>query len=155
NAGYVSGSMTPDCGVVSVAMVNDPNRDSTGLDTNKNSQTECSFVVVDSTNVVAAFMNTHLSEYELGTYTPAFSGIPSPRMTSWAVSTNNGTNFTDQGPILPISTRGGLTNGAPDPTRGDAGDPVMTYDSQSNVVYLLTNPSRETGYQGFRLWTST
>ena len=61
----IAGSITTNCGVVSVAMVNDPNRDLSGLDTNKNSQTECSFVVCDSTNIVAAFMNTHLSEYVL------------------------------------------------------------------------------------------
>jgi hypothetical protein len=30
----------------------------------------------------------------------------------------------------------------------------MAYDSQSNVVYLLVNPSREPGFQGARLWTS-
>jgi hypothetical protein len=156
NSGYTYGSMTKDCGVVTVAMVNDPNRDLYGYDTNKNSQTECSFVVIDSTNIVAAFMNTHLSEYGLGEAT--FSGIPSPRMATWAVSRDGGTNFIDNGPVPPISTitNGStvITNGAPNPTVGDAGDTVMTYDSKSNIVYLLTNPSRESGAIGFRLWAS-
>ena len=159
-SGTVSGSMTVDCGVVSVAMVNDPSTDSSGLDTNKNSQTECSFVVTDTSTVVAAFMNTHLSEYNLGY--ARFPGIPSPRMTSWAVSANSGVTFTDKGPLPPLSTitNGGvlITNGAPNATQGDAGDPVMAYDPSQGTygtLYLLTNPSREDGYLGFRLWTST
>jgi hypothetical protein len=158
--GTVSGSMTYDCGVVSVAMVNDPNRDLSGLDTNKSSQTECSFAVLDSSTIVAAFMNTHLSEYELAGSFPSFPGIPSPRMTSWAISTNGGGTFADKGPILPISTvtNGSIviTNGASDPMHGDAGDTTMAYDSRSNVVYLLINSSREqTNWYGFRLWAST
>jgi hypothetical protein len=156
--GSVSGTVTTNCGVVSVAMVNDPNRDLSGLDTNKNSQTECSFVVCDSTNIVAAFMNTHLSECELG-YTP-FPGIPSPRMTSWALSTNAGTNFSNKGPILPISTTTyagtSITNGASDSMHGDAGDTTMAFDGARNVIYLLVNASREpANWYGARLWTST
>ncbi len=155
----IAGSITTNCGVVSVAMVNDPNRDLSGLDTNKNSQTECSFVVCDSTNIVAAFMNTHLSEYDLAGGGQYFPGIPSPRMTSWAVSTNAGTYFADKGPLLPISTVtiGGtvITNGASNPMHGDDGDTTMAYDLISNVVYLLVNTSREdTNYYGFRLWSS-
>ncbi len=154
----IAGSITTNCGVVSVAMVNDPNQDLSGLDTNKNSQTECSFVVCDSTNIVAAFMNTHLSEYVLGEDT--FSGIQSPRTTSWGISTNGGTNFTDQGPLLPLSTITSgstvITNGASDPMHGDAGDTTMAYDSGSNVVYLFLNTSREhTNWYGGRLWAST
>jgi len=150
--------------VVSVAMVNDPNRDLSGLDPNKNSQTECSFAILDNTNIVAAFMNTHLSEYALGElgsgyFIPTFTGIPSPRMTSWAVSTNGGMNFTDNGPLLPLSiiTNGTtvITNGASDPMHGDAGDTTMAYDPGRNVVYLLVNTSREsTNHYGFRLWSS-
>jgi hypothetical protein len=159
------GSLAQDCGVVSVAIVNDPNTDNYDYDTNKNSQSECSFAVLDTTNIVAAFMNTHLSEYGLGganSTLPSFPGIPSPRMTSWAVSTNNGTSFRDKGPLLPISTitKGStiITNGAPNPTLGDAGDTCMAYDpnrGSNGTVYLCVNPSRETGFQGFRLWTST
>ena len=139
-------------------MVNDPSRDLYGYDTNKNSQSECSFAVLDSTNIVAAFMNTHLSEYGLA-LAFQFTGIPSPRMTSWSVSTNAGTNFTDNGPILPISTITNgtkiITNGASDPMHGDIGDTTMAYDSVSNVVYLFVNTSREyTNYYGFRLWSS-
>ncbi len=156
----VSGTVTTNCGVVSVAMVNDPNRDLYDYDTNKNSQTECSFVVCDSTNIVAAFMNTHLSEWGLAADGQNFPGVPSPRMTSWAVSTNAGTNFTDKGPLLPISTitEGStvITNGASNPMHGDVGDTTMTYDSASNVIYLFVNTSREsTNYYGGRLWTST
>jgi hypothetical protein len=156
----ITGTLTPDCGVASVAMVNDPERDLSGYDTNKNSQTECSFVVIDSTNVVAAFMNTHLSEYNLAGAGQYFPGIPSPRMTSWSVSTNGGTNFVDQGPILPLSTiingSSVITNGASDPMHGDDGDTTMAYDSVNGVVSLLVNSSREeTNWYGFRLWSST
>jgi hypothetical protein len=159
-AGSSRGSMTADCGVVSVAMVNDPNRDLTGIDTNKNSQSECSFAVLDSTNIVAAFMNTHFSEFGLGS--SPFPGIPSPRMTSWATSGNNGASFTDNGPILPVSTVTNastvVTNGASDPTHGDAGDPDVVYDPTRGTygtVYLIVNASREYGYLGPRLWIST
>src|SRR5436190_2644839 len=83
-------------------------------------------------------------------------------MTSWAVSRNNGASFMDNGPILPVSTftNGStiITNGAPDPTLGDAGDTCMAYDPNhgaNGVVYLLLNQSRESGYSGFRLWAST
>src|SRR5262249_17312997 len=39
-----------------------------------------------------------------------------------------------------------------------AGDTCMAYDpnrGSNGTIYLCVNPSRETGYQGFRLWTST
>lgn len=155
--GTVSGSMTYDCGVVSVAMVNNPVNDSIGLDPSKNSQSECSFVLADSSTVVAAFMNTHLSEYELGNV--AFPGIPSPRMACWATSSDSGTTFTDQGPIPPVSTTiiGGVAVpiGASDPGHGDAGDPVMARET-NGTFYLLVNPSRESDtWGGFRLWAST
>ncbi|HLH55528.1 MAG TPA: hypothetical protein VKY92_18150 [Verrucomicrobiae bacterium] len=158
-SGTVNGLMTYDCGVVSVAMVNDPSRDLSGLDTNKNSQTECSFAVLNSTNIVAAFMNTHLSEYTLGGPVNPFPGIPSPRMASWAVSTDGGAHFTDKGPVPPISTTTNgstvITNGASNALYGDAGDTTIAYDPQKNVVYLLANPSREnTNFYGFRLWAS-
>jgi hypothetical protein len=155
----ITGSLALDCGVVSVAMVNDPNRDLSGLDTNKNSQTECSFAVLDSTNIVAAFMNTHLSEYTLGGPVNPFPGIPSPRMASWAVSTDGGAHFTDKGPLPPISTitKGStvITNGAASAVYGDAGDTTIAYDPQKHVVYLVVNPSREnTNFYGFRFWAS-
>ena len=68
--------MTEDCGVVSIARVNDPAQDSASGDPDKNSQSECSFVVVDSSRIVAAFFDTHLSEYALGYVN--FPGIVSP-----------------------------------------------------------------------------
>jgi hypothetical protein len=145
----VTGSITHDCGVVSVAMVNDPNRDSSGLDTNKNSQSECSFILPDSSTVVAVFWNTHLSKYGLGSIDSFGTAIPSPRCIGWSTSGDGGASFTDRGPILPASA-----NGAPNPTVGDAGDPMIAYDPGTNRVYLLANPSREAGYLGFRLWTS-
>src|SRR5205823_13472456 len=61
----VSGSITTDCGIVSVARVNDPSKDTASGDPsgdpNKNSQSECSFVLIDSSNMAAAFFDTHLS----------------------------------------------------------------------------------------------
>jgi hypothetical protein len=152
-SGNVSGSITPDCGVLSVAMVNDPNRDLSGLDPNKNSQSECSFVLPDSSTVVAAFWNTHLSEYGLGVYFDAFPGISSPRSVSWAKSVNGGASFSDQGTLPPISPNRNLSE-------GDVGDPVTAYapgvGGPNGTIYVLVNPSREPGnLNGFRLWTST
>jgi len=143
--GYnTSGTMTADCGVVSVARVN-PSADTTG-DPDKNSQSECSFVVVDSSRIVAAFFDTHLSEYGLGYVN--FPGIVSPRSTSWSVSLDGGVTFTNQAPIPPASP----TN----TTQGDVGDPVMARDAGNASIYLLTNPSRDGGWTGgFRLWAST
>src|SRR5579883_124407 len=163
-AGSVAGTVTADCGVSPPAMVNDPRTDLTGLDPSKNSQSECSFVLPDSSTVVAAFWNTHLSEYALGIDHSDFPGIVSPRSISWAVSGNSGSTFSDSGPILPISTtiRNGtlVANGAAAVTNGDAGDPVMCYDpgtgGPNGTIYLLANPSREQSYwNGFRLWKST
>ena len=143
---YWSGSITEDCGVVSVARVNDPAQDSASGDPNKNSQSECSFVVVDSSRIVAAFFDTHLSEYALGNID--FPGIVSPRSTGWAVSTDGGVSFTDQGALLPNPPTSTL--------QGDAGDPVMARDTANGTIYLLVNPSREPStWRGFRLWKST
>jgi len=47
-----------------------------------------------------------------------------------------------------------ITNGAPKPTLGDAGDTCLAYDSQSNVVYLIVNPSRELRAYQEPDWTS-
>ena len=143
-SGSYYGTFTTDYGVVTNARVN-TDTDSSG-DTNKNSQSACSFVVVDSSRIVAAFFDTHLSEYGLGGYTN-FTGITSPRSTGWAVSTNGGTSFVDQGPVLPVPTN---------TTQGDAGDPVMARDTGNGRIYLLLIPSREQSWgAGFRLWVST
>lgn len=73
--GYYTGSMTDYCGVV-----NDPAHDTVaGEDPNKNSQSECSFVVLGSSRIVAAFFDTHHSAYWLGD--ESFSSIVSPRST--------------------------------------------------------------------------
>jgi hypothetical protein len=156
-AGTVSGSMTADCGVVSVAMVNDPNQDQDpmSVDTNKNSECECTFILANnSSTIVAAFADTHLSEVDFGNaYT--FSNIPTPRSTWWSRSTNGGLSFTNTQPLPPSSTS--LTN----TWWGDALNPMMSFDpnypsNSSGTVYLLANPSREQGsWFGFRLWTST
>ncbi|HVR35942.1 MAG TPA: sialidase family protein, partial [Methylomirabilota bacterium] len=139
------GSMTEDCGVVSIARVNDPAQDNASGDPNKNSQSECSFVVVDSSTIVAAFWDTHLSAYSLGAFN--FPEITAPRSTGWAVSTDGGVTFTDNGAIPPTVPSSTL--------EGDVGDPVMARDVQSGTIYLLCNPSRESGtYNGFRLWKS-
>ncbi len=133
-------------GVVSVARVNDPSQDSASGDPNKNSQSECSFVVVDSSRIVAAFFDTHLSAYGLGQVN--FPGIVSPRSTGWAVSTNGGASFTDNGAMPPASPA--------NTTQGDAGDPVMARDTANGTIYSLGNPSRESAaWGGFRLWKST
>lgn len=142
----ITGSLTEDCGVVSNVRVNSPAQDSASGDPNKNSQSECSFVVVDSNRIIAAFFDTHLSEYALGN--APFSGITSPRSTGWTVSVNGGASFTDNGaipPTVPAST-----------SQGDAGDPVMARNTSSGHIYLLVNPSRESStWRGFRLWRST
>jgi hypothetical protein len=154
--GTVSGSITTNCGVVSVAMVNDPNQDLTGLDTNKNSESECTFILADnSQTIVAAFSDTHLDEMNFGTFAANFSGILSPRSTWWAVSTNGGVSFTNTAPLPPSGTN--LTNS----WYGDAPNSAMAYDpsypsNSYGTIYLLANCSREpTNYMGFRLWTST
>jgi len=144
--GTINGSPTDDCGVVSIARVNNPSQDSASGDPNKNSQSECSFVVVDSSKIVAAFFDTHLSEYLLGI--TSFPGITSPRSSGWAVSVNGGATFTDNGAIPPIAPA--------NTSQGDAGDPVMARDTNNGTIYLLANPSRETDtWDGFRLWKST
>lgn len=143
-AGYYTGSMSDYCGVV-----NDPAMDSAaGEDSNKNSQSECAFVVVDNSRIVAAFFDTHYSVYGLGR--KQFSGIVSPRSTGWAISTDGGATFADRGPLPPAP--GAITN----TWQGDAGDPVMVRDTGNGTIYLLTNPSREMAtHRGFRLWKST
>ncbi|MBI2946051.1 MAG: exo-alpha-sialidase, partial [Verrucomicrobia bacterium] len=154
-SGGVSGSMTDDCGVVSVARVNNPWQDTLdgdpNGDPNKNSQSECSFVIVDANRIVAAWFSTHLSEYGLGEQGNLFTGITSPRSIWWTVSNNGGTSFiTNATPLSP----------SPPTARseGDAGDPVMARDTLSSPtfpIYLLGNPSREPGFKGLRLWKST
>jgi hypothetical protein len=155
--GTVSGSMTADCGVVSVAMVNDPNQDQDpmSVDTNKNSESECTFILANnSSTIVAAFSDTHLDEPNYGGLVEGtnFSNIVTPRSTWWARSTNGGLSFTNTQPLPPTNN---LILG-----QGDAPNPAMTYDpnypsNSSGTVYLLGNSSREPGNNGFRLWTST
>jgi len=157
NSGTVSGSMTADCGVVSVAMVNDPSQDLSGPDTNKNSESECTFILANnSSTIVAAFSDTHLDEVSygglVGLDSVNFSNIHTPRSTWWAISTNGGLSFTNTQPLPPTNN---LIFG-----QGDAPNPAMTYDpnypsNSSGTVYLLGNSSREPGNTGFRLWTST
>ncbi|MCP5523111.1 MAG: exo-alpha-sialidase [Verrucomicrobiales bacterium] len=162
NSGYgtISGNPTtpPGCQVESVAWVNDPTQDTTtgdpNGDPNKNTQSECSFVLADNNRVVAAFWDTHLSAYGLGTKNEDFTGLGPIRSTGWAVSYDSGVSFNDQGALLPMP-----------PTtawEGDAGDPVMARDETSGDIYLLVNPSRENSplpghlntWFGFRLWKS-
>ena len=141
--------MTDDCGVVSVARVNNPYWDTSAGDSsgdpNKNSQTECSFVV-NGNNIVAAWFSTHLSKYGLGK--DSFPNHTSTRSIWWTFSSDAGASFNTNKHVLPPIP--------PFPeAQGDAGDPVMardTVNSPNFPTYLLGNPSRETGYQGFRLW---
>ena len=157
--GTVSGSMTLDCGVISVAMVNDPTKDSNDTDpthdVNKNTQSEPTFILADnSQTIVAAFSDTHLDETSFGAITD-FTGIKAPRSTSWARSTNGGLNFTNTQPLPPWGTN--MTSA----WQGDAPNPVIAYDpgyptNSGGTVYLLCNCSREsTNWLGFRLWAST
>jgi hypothetical protein len=155
--GTVSGSMPADCGVVSVAMVNDPNQDLIwGPDTNKNSESECTFILANnSSTIVAAFDNTHLDEVGFGALN--FSNIVTPRSTWWARSINGGLSFTNTQPLPPTNN---LIGGDVIIGQGDAPNPAMTYDpsypsNSSGTVYLLGNSSREPGSTGLRLWTST
>jgi hypothetical protein len=143
-----SGYMTEDCGVVSRARVNTPAQDTGSGDPNKNSQSECSFVLVNSSRIVATFFDTHLSQYALGYLASYFPDAPPPRSTGWAVSTDGGTTFTDQGAISPTVPT--------DLWEGDAGDPVMARNTANGHIYLLVNPSRELDtWKGLRLWKST
>jgi hypothetical protein len=158
--GTVSGSITTNCGVVSIAMVNDPTQDSGDTnathDVNKNSESECTFILADnSQTIVAAFSDTHFDEMGFGQEATNFSGIPSPRSTWWAVSTNGGVGFTNTTALPPSGTNITST------WQGDAPNPVMAYDpgyptgSSNGTVYLLANCSREPAtWMGFRLWTS-
>lgn len=159
--GYYSGSITTDYGIASVARVNDPNHDNfPGEDPDKNSQSECSFVLVDSSRIVAAFWNTHYSEYLLGypvnsNYTVYFPGKVSARSTSWTVSTDGGASFSTNQTALPPNPPQTISD-------GDAGDPVMARDGGNGNIYLLVNPSREQGSApsgqwagASRLWIST
>jgi hypothetical protein len=148
-SGGLNGWMTPDCGVVSVTMVNDPRLDNTSPDTNKNSQSECTFVLPGGSIVVAAFWDTHRSQYGIGGV-GFFPSIPPPRSVSWATSVNSAATFSQHGPLPPSTPR--------DATEGDGGDPVMAYSpgGPNGTIYLLTNPARVPGTStGFRLWTST
>ena len=146
-AGACSGSIATDCGVALVSRVNHPTNDTVSGDPNKNHQSECTFVVVDTNRIVAAFFDTHLSQWGLGERAAFFPGLPPPRSTGWAVSTNGGASFVDKGAIPPTTPA--------DPTQGDAGDPVMARDTVNRTIYLLTNPAR-VGWRwpGFRLWIS-
>lgn len=146
-SGSYSGSITTDCGVASVARVNDPSQDTASGDSNKNAQSECSFVVVNTNRIIAAFFDTHLSQWGLGSRSYVFTNLASPRSSGWAVSTNGGVSFTDKGPLTPTTPA--------NPTQGDAGDTVMARDTSQGSIYLVTNPSRETGWPGFKLWKST
>lgn len=147
-SGSYSGNITTDCGIALVSAVNNPTNDIvSGQDTNKNSQSECSFVVVNTNRIVAAFFDTHLSQYTLGQLGTTFTGIPPPRSTGWSLTTNGGSIFTDNGAIPPTVP----TN----PTQGDAGDPIMVRDTNHGTIYLLTNPSRGSPWLGFKIWKST
>ncbi len=88
-SGFYSGSITTDCGVALVSRVNSPAQDTasgdpTG-DPNKNSQSECSFVVVNTNRIVAAFFDTHLSEYGVGLFDTSFP--------KYSISTLHGLGF--------------------------------------------------------------
>ncbi len=150
--GSYSGSITTDCGVALVSRVNSPAQDTASGDPNKNSQSECSFVVVNTNRVVAGFFETHFSQYALGQLSGSFSSIPPPRSTGLAVSTDGGASFTDNGSVPPAIPS--------NPTQGDVGDPVMVRDAingngTNGPLFLLTNPARVGTYQGFRLWKSS
>ena len=87
-----------------------------------------------------------MEPYTLGSVN--FPGIVSARSTGWAVSTDGGASFSDNGAIPPTTPA--------NTTQGDAGDPVMARDTGNGTIYLLTNPSRESStWGGFRLWKST
>ncbi|MCP5521616.1 MAG: exo-alpha-sialidase [Verrucomicrobiales bacterium] len=156
--GTVYGAMAtdPQCDVQSVAWVNDPDADTLVEDPygdpNKNTQSECSFVLADNNRVVAAFWDTHLSAYGLGG--ESFQTLEFIRSTGWATSDDAGESFDDQGALPPVPIPAPAQPG--DAWEGDAGDPVMARDTSNGYVYLLLNPSREAvSWKGFRLWRST
>ena len=147
-------SITTDSGIVVVSSyVNSPDSDSTdpGGDPHKNSQSECSFVVVNPNRIVAAFFDTHLTRIGLDALdaVESFGFVAAPRAVGWATSYNGGSSFDDQGAIPPTFPPLNMK-------QGDAGDPVMDRNTVTGEIYLLANPSREAGEQvGFRLWKSS
>ena len=145
-------SITTDGGIVVVnSPVNDADADGTDPngDPHKNSQSECSFVVVNPNRIVAAFFDTHLTRFGLGGNDVEFGFSTAPRAVGWSTSYNGGSSFYDQGAIPPAAPSQGAS-------LGDAGDPVMDRNKATEEIYLLANPSRESDQQvGYRLWKST
>ncbi|MBC8245612.1 MAG: hypothetical protein H8E20_14605 [Verrucomicrobia bacterium] len=133
--------------VVSVALVNDPTQDLTG-DINKNSQSECSFVLGENSTIIAAYWDTHHSIYGLGGYDEFTSNGIFVQSTGYSISNNGGESFTDKETLLQRK--------AENIHEGDAGDPVMarnTIQGHPNYgqIYLATIPSREE-WKGLRFW---
>jgi hypothetical protein len=101
-SGTVSGSNNP----ISVTMVDDPTQDTEDLnpnaDTNKNSHSECSFILANhSQTIVAAWTDSHVGVMGYGDNGFIFASNQYPRYTWWAVSTNGGTSFGGGRPCRP------------------------------------------------------
>jgi Putative Ig domain/Kelch motif/Galactose oxidase, central domain len=105
-AGIVTRPLAPDSNVI----VNDPAMDTTAQDT----QSETTVIVAPGGNIVAGYNDSE-----------SYNGA-NDHFTGWSVSTNTGTNWTDEG-ALPDFGFG-----------GDVGDPSLAADNVGGNVYLTT-----------------
>ena len=124
--------------------VNDPAQD-TG--SNTNTQFETSIVAFGNT-VICAWVDSNLGVTGFGTEDPFChtNWVPPaeavPRFIGWAVSRDGGVSFSDKGAPPPLTN---IVNNTTN-VYGDAGDPVLGWDTNANVVYLLGNPKRPSFY---------
>jgi hypothetical protein len=119
-------------------LVNDPEQD---CGNEQNTQDETAVIAFGNT-VVAAWVDSNLGVPGYGVPDEACNNWRSaapPRFIGWAVSTNGGQAFADKG-APPMITNNGNIFGV------TAGDPVLGYDAQSNIVYLVGNPKRPSVY---------
>jgi hypothetical protein len=107
--------------LLSNVMVNNPAEDGVNR-----TQSETAIVLGSGSNVVVGFNDS--AEYRQGA-TNHFTG--------YALSTNGGGSFTDQGAL-------------PNSKKGDVGDPGLARDNTSGTIYFSTIPFSGNGVQVFR-----
>ena len=110
-----------DDGFISNILVNDPNLDLTG----QNTQSETTLVLGSGDVVCAAFNDSG----------SAVGGAQ--KLTGFSRSTDGGNTWTDKGAL-------------PDDPSGDGGDPVLTRSRSSGTIFLSTLQSTGSGIQVFR-----
>ena len=127
-------------------LVNDPAQD---YGNEQNTQDETTTVAFGNT-VVVAYVDSNLGQAGYGQIDtscdfPTVCNMPTnpaPQFIGWAVSTDFGRSFTDKG-VPPVTTNviSGLTN-----IFANAGDPVLGWDTNLGVIYLVGNPKRPALY---------